>query len=180
MNFDDFGDETPTWPSFKMNDDIHGVSDIGLDGAKANVNPETTMATSDNPRAIVLVKACCSTFTAFSHGEFPCAKAGTASARVIAAIPNPRASNRKPRTNREHRFMEEAPSEIKRTETRVPVPAVPEWIANHAVHGCREHETAQTSKTASAVSLTRHARRELVLHVPISVSDEEFCVAQNE
>src|SRR6266849_11207614 len=73
----------------------------------ANVNPETTMATSDGPRAMVLVKACCRTLTAFSHGEFACAKAGTARARVAAAMPNPRASNRKRRTNRERRFMEE-------------------------------------------------------------------------
>jgi len=37
------------------------------------------MATSDSPRAIVLVKACCRTFTALSQGELACAKAGTAS-----------------------------------------------------------------------------------------------------
>jgi hypothetical protein len=45
---------------------------------------------------------------------------------------------------------------------------------------CLDYEAAQTAKTASAVSLARHARRELDLHVPISVSGGEFCVAQNE
>ena len=50
---------------------------------KANVRPDTTMATSDNPRAMVLVNACCRTPTAFSQGEVPvCAKRGTASTRI--------------------------------------------------------------------------------------------------
>jgi len=49
---------------------------------KAKVKPETTMATSDSPRAMVLVKACCRTLTAFSHGEFACAKAGAATSRA--------------------------------------------------------------------------------------------------
>src|ERR1700730_18276447 len=54
----------------------------------ANVSPATTMATSERPRAIVLVKACCRTFTAFSHGEFPaCEKAGDASRRLTATTP---------------------------------------------------------------------------------------------
>src|ERR1700730_1259917 len=44
----------------------------------ANVSPPTTIATSDSPRAIVLVNASCKTLTAFSQGEFPCAKAGAA------------------------------------------------------------------------------------------------------
>src|SRR5215467_14824594 len=46
----------------------------------ANVSPETTMATRESPRAIVLVNACCNTPTAFSQGELPvvCAKAGAA------------------------------------------------------------------------------------------------------
>src|ERR1700677_4848678 len=45
---------------------------------KANVKPETTIATRESPRAIVLVNAVCRTFTAFSQGEFACAKAGAA------------------------------------------------------------------------------------------------------
>src|SRR5260221_9545692 len=46
---------------------------------KAKVRPATTMATSERPRAMVLVKACCSTLTAFSHGEAPAwPKAGAA------------------------------------------------------------------------------------------------------
>src|SRR5580700_10625209 len=43
----------------------------------AKVRPDTTIATRESPRAIVLVKACWRTPTAFSHGELPvaCAKA---------------------------------------------------------------------------------------------------------
>src|SRR6516162_3334014 len=54
---------------------------------KANVRPDTTMATKERPRAMVLVKACCSTLTAFSHGELPdtCAKPGTARTSPAAA-----------------------------------------------------------------------------------------------
>src|SRR5215469_5694739 len=46
---------------------------------KANVRPDTRMATKERPRAMVLVNAACSTLTAFSHGELPdtCAKPGT-------------------------------------------------------------------------------------------------------
>src|SRR6267142_5885844 len=51
----------------------------------ANVSPATTMATSESPRAIVLVNACCRTLTAFSHGEFPvCAKTGDAKSKLTA------------------------------------------------------------------------------------------------
>lgn len=53
---------------------------------KANVRPATTMATSERPRAMVLVKAVSRTLTAFSQGELPvpCANAGTARYRAIA------------------------------------------------------------------------------------------------
>src|SRR5258708_38002279 len=58
----------------------------------ANVSPATTIATSERPRAIVLVKACCRTFTAFSQGEFPaCAKTGEARSRLTATTPRFRA-----------------------------------------------------------------------------------------
>jgi hypothetical protein len=40
---------------------------------KAKVNPATTIETSDNPRAMVVVNACIKTLTAFSHGEPPVA-----------------------------------------------------------------------------------------------------------
>src|SRR6266567_3745461 len=54
---------------------------------KAKVRPATTMATSERPRAVVLVKACCSTLTAFSHGEVPVwPKAGAARHRAITAV----------------------------------------------------------------------------------------------
>src|SRR5579872_6042340 len=53
---------------------------------KANVKPETTIATRDNPRAMVLVNAVSSTLTAFSQGELPaCAKAGAARIKPVAA-----------------------------------------------------------------------------------------------
>src|SRR4030081_1932072 len=55
---------------------------------KAKVNPETTMATSDSPRAMVLVKACCKTPTAFSHGEFACANAGAARKNPAISVTN--------------------------------------------------------------------------------------------
>jgi len=46
---------------------------------KAKVNPDTTIATRERPRAIVLVNAVIKTLTAFSQGELPvaCAKAGS-------------------------------------------------------------------------------------------------------
>jgi hypothetical protein len=59
------------------------VSDVRLDRAKANVSPDTTIATSDSPRAMVLVKAVSSTLTALSHGELPAwARAGPARTRI--------------------------------------------------------------------------------------------------
>src|SRR5580700_9003848 len=51
---------------------------------KAKVRPATTMATSERPRAIVLVKAVIKTLTAFSQGELPCANAGAAKSKVTA------------------------------------------------------------------------------------------------
>src|SRR6266478_243104 len=55
---------------------------------KAKVRPETTIATKERPRAIVLVNACCRTLTAFSQGEAPWAKAGAANNRPRAATVN--------------------------------------------------------------------------------------------
>src|ERR1700688_1313486 len=49
---------------------------------KAKVSPATTIATSDSPRAIVLVNACCRTLTAFSQGDWPAACANAAAARI--------------------------------------------------------------------------------------------------
>src|SRR6202030_3743456 len=43
---------------------------------KAKVSPDTTIATRDRPRAMVLVKACWRTPTAFSQGELAWANAG--------------------------------------------------------------------------------------------------------
>src|SRR6202034_4698111 len=53
---------------------------------KAKVNPATTIATSERPRAMVLVKAVSRTLTAFSQGELPvaCANAGAARIRLVA------------------------------------------------------------------------------------------------
>ena len=52
----------------------------------AKVNPDTTIATRERPRAIVLVNAVIKTLTAFSQGELPvaCAKAGAARSRPTA------------------------------------------------------------------------------------------------
>jgi hypothetical protein len=86
LDFDDLGDEAPAGPAFEVHDDVHGITDIRLHGAKAKVSPATTMATRESPRAIVLVKACWSTLTAFSQGEDACAKTGTASRRLMAVI----------------------------------------------------------------------------------------------
>ena len=58
VDFHDFGDEAPAGAAFEMYNDIYGISDIGFDGAKAKVSPETTIATSESPRAMVLVNAC--------------------------------------------------------------------------------------------------------------------------
>src|SRR5690242_11917389 len=74
---------------------------------KAKVRPDTTMATRESPRAIVLVNACCKTFTAFSHGELPvvCAKAGAASIRPKIRLRNWRASRENDMVRRRNRFM---------------------------------------------------------------------------
>src|SRR6266702_440966 len=59
---------------------------------KAKVRPATTIATRERPRAMELVKACCRTLTAFSHGEVPVwPKAGPARNRATTAV----VSNRK-------------------------------------------------------------------------------------
>jgi hypothetical protein len=49
---------------------------------KAKVSPATTIATSDSPRAIVLVNACCRTLTAFSQGDWPATCADATDARI--------------------------------------------------------------------------------------------------
>src|SRR5260370_9651114 len=55
---------------------------------KAKVRPDTTIATKERPRAIVLVNACCRTPTAFSQGEAPWAKAGADKSSPRAAAVN--------------------------------------------------------------------------------------------
>src|SRR5579871_2000858 len=53
---------------------------------KAKVRPDTTIATRDNPRAMVLVNAVSKTLTAFSQGELPVwANAGAARINPVAA-----------------------------------------------------------------------------------------------
>lgn len=96
VDFDDFGDETPTGTAFEVHNDVYGVADIGFDRAKAKVRPATTIATSERPRAIVLVKAVWSALTAFSHGEVPvCASAGHAStSKAIESSAGRRASRK--------------------------------------------------------------------------------------
>src|SRR5580700_5467469 len=57
---------------------------------KANVRPATTMATSERPRAMVLVNAVMRTLTAFSQGELPapCAYAGAATSSPAINVAN--------------------------------------------------------------------------------------------
>ena len=69
MDFHDFGDKAPARTAFKVHDNIYAIADVCFDRANAKVSPDTTMATRDSPRAIVLVNACWRTLTAFSHGE---------------------------------------------------------------------------------------------------------------
>jgi hypothetical protein len=73
---------------------------------KAKVRPATTMATSERPRAMVLVKACCSTLTAFSQGEVPvCARAGAARISVKAIMRNSERNHALPKCVQGIRFM---------------------------------------------------------------------------
>src|SRR5260370_34977169 len=59
----------------------------GGGGGGDKLSPASTMATRERPRAMVLVKACCSTLTAFSHGEVPVwPKAGAARNRATKPV----------------------------------------------------------------------------------------------
>src|SRR5580692_2990358 len=74
---------------------------------KAKVRPATTMATSDSPRAMVLVKAVIKTLTAFSQGDAPCANAGAAKSNVKPTVTREEGSQQ-PRTYlRRNRFIGE-------------------------------------------------------------------------
>jgi len=107
VDFQDFGDEPPAGSSFNVNDDVEGIGDVCLNRTKAKVRPDTTMATSDRPRAIVLVNACWRTLTAFSHGELlvVCAKAGAASIKQKIMLRNRGASRENEMVLRRNRFM---------------------------------------------------------------------------
>src|SRR6266404_7783062 len=67
------------------------------------------MATSDSPRAMVLVKACCRTLTAFSNGEFAWAKAGAANAKAQTMARNRSVGRKNERLWAKNRFMEWTP-----------------------------------------------------------------------
>src|SRR6202795_2605608 len=77
----------------------------------AKVRPDTTIATRESPRAMVLVKACCRTATAFSHGELPvaCAKAGSARKRLHAAANKKREREAKGRKRLRQYFVMASP-----------------------------------------------------------------------
>src|ERR1700720_3044066 len=77
----------------------------------AKVRPDTTIATRERPRAIVLVKACWRTPTAFSHGELPvaCAKAGSARKRLHAAANKKREREAKGRIRLRQYFVIASP-----------------------------------------------------------------------
>jgi hypothetical protein len=83
---ENFGNVSAARPTLDMDDNVKRVGDIGLDGSKAKVRPATTMATSERPRAMVLVKAVIRTLTAFSQGEPPCANAGAARSSVKPSV----------------------------------------------------------------------------------------------
>jgi hypothetical protein len=83
-DLEDFSDEPAAWPALQMDHHVQGIADVGLDRAKAKVRPDTTMATRESPRAIVLVNACCRTRTAFSQGELAWARAGAARNRAAS------------------------------------------------------------------------------------------------
>src|ERR1700733_16323607 len=86
----------------------------------ANVSPETTIATSESPRAIVLVKAVISTLTAFSHGELPWAKAGIASKSTKQIAINGERGEKLARQLRRTRFMRLSLSPSNFTAREVP------------------------------------------------------------
>jgi hypothetical protein len=69
VDFHDFRNEASAGTAFQVHYNIHAIAHIGFYRANAKVSPDTTMATRERPRAIVLVNACCRTLTAFSHGE---------------------------------------------------------------------------------------------------------------
>src|SRR5580700_7164691 len=73
---------------------------------KANVSPATTIATSERPRAMVLVNAVINTLTAFSHGELPpCANAGAARNRATVEVRTARVERSQQETIFERLFM---------------------------------------------------------------------------
>jgi hypothetical protein len=52
VDFHDFGDETPARAAFKVHDDIHGIADIGLDGAIRQVHAALQNATREAGKAL--------------------------------------------------------------------------------------------------------------------------------
>jgi hypothetical protein len=89
----DFGNVSAPRAALDMDDDIEGIRDVCLNSSKAKVRPATTMATSERPRAMVLVNAVIKTLTAFSQGEAPaCANAGAATTRPTGDIKTTRAT----------------------------------------------------------------------------------------
>ena len=109
MQFQDFRNEAFPRPAFDMHKNLDGVGYVRLDCAKAKVNPETTMATKERPRAMVVVKACCRTLAAFSQGEFACARAADTRNRVMKRANSGR--TKIPRRNREN-FADTSSSRI--------------------------------------------------------------------
>src|ERR1700730_2045968 len=79
----------------------------------AKVSPDTTMATSESPRAMVVVKACCSTLAAFSQGELACARAVDTTSSVAGSAINARTGTARP--NREN-FTDICASRIQQQE----------------------------------------------------------------
>jgi hypothetical protein len=109
IDFKNFGNEASSGTTFDLHNHVERIADIGLNGAKANVNPDTTMATSDSPRAMVVVNACCRTLAAFSQGEFACAREADTRNRVMKSVK--RARTKIPKRNREN-FADTSASRI--------------------------------------------------------------------
>src|SRR5215470_12395541 len=77
---------------------------------KAKVRPETTIATRESPRAMVLVKACCKTVTAFSQGEFAWPNARAANVSATSSNARPRIEAKDRQTHKENFFIKSWPS----------------------------------------------------------------------
>jgi hypothetical protein len=52
VNFHDFGDEAPARPAFEVHNNIHGIADIGFDGAVGQVHTALQNAARESGQAL--------------------------------------------------------------------------------------------------------------------------------